>query len=173
MIQNTLLQKRQYWKDIWLWNQTFIVEPQPSHWRTVLILVTNSLKWELENYFPKFLWEVNEIKIKPWNEVREERQFLPSPHLTILTSSPELNNTTLLNFSVYNAVLLTRGTADLWNSFILQNWNFIPLEQQLISPSCQLLLPTNILFAFMMLTTLNTWYKYDYAVFVLWLAYST
>ena len=94
-------------------------------------------------------------KLIPWKEVRGERHSLPSPPLTILISSPKLDNATLLNDSVYNAVLTLAQcyTADVWNSFILHNWNLMPFEQQLfISSSSQPL--TNQCLSFYDLTIL-------------------
>ena len=100
-------------------------------------------------------------KLIPWKEVRGERHSLPSPPLTILISSPKLDNATLLNDSVYNAVLTLAQcyTADVWNSFILHNWNQIAFEQQFtMSFSLQSLMINIVCF-----------YEPDYTRHLLWL----
>ena len=86
-----------------------------------------------QNIFIKLMWEINEKKINTL-EGSQGQETLPSlPTLNHPVSSPKLDNAALLNDSVYD-VLLTLAqycTADVWNSFILHNWNLMPFVQQL------------------------------------------
>ena len=83
------------------------------------------------------MWEINEKKINAL-EGSQGQETLPSlPALNHPVSSPKLDNAALLNDSVYDAVLTLAqyGTADVWNSFILHNWNLMPFVQQLFISS--------------------------------------
>ena len=87
-----------------------------------------------------------------------------------------MRSTIFTKFQACNAVLLTISTMFskfLGHFLILDDWNFIPIEQQLpISLSPRSLATTLLPCASMSLITLDTAYKWNHAVFVLqWLAY--